>query len=112
MKMRKCISIEMLLNLVAFFKLIVLMALNHLGLFKPSEHVTDSTEEQQHYTNYVVVLNHLCPSIIPVHVLTAHIKKLPVEEFGQALEKYKDEGKAIVCNICLDCIERSHEVTE
>lgn len=74
-----------MLKLVAYIKLMVMVALNHLGLLKTSAHVTESTEEHQHYINYVLVLDRLCPSIVPAHFLTAYIKKLQVVEFGQVL---------------------------
>ncbi|KAI5329350.1 hypothetical protein L3X38_028747 [Prunus dulcis] len=116
------ISFRTLLNLLQYFKVMVILALSHLGLLKPSEQITesatDSLEEHHHPNpnNYVLVLDRMCPSIVPVpiHVLTAYIKRrLPVVEFGQVLERYtKHASEDTVCYICLEYIEGSHEVRE
>lgn len=112
------ISIGTVLNLFQNFKAMVIVALSHLGLLKPSEQMTESMEEHHHPhpNNYVLVLDRMCPSIVtvPIHVLTAYIKRrLPVVEFGQVLVRYrKHASEDTVCYICLEYIEGSHEVRE
>ncbi|KAB2608974.1 E3 ubiquitin-protein ligase RHA2B [Pyrus ussuriensis x Pyrus communis] len=101
---------------------ILKLALSHLGLLKPAvqmnEPTADSMEHHQHPNpnNSILALDPQCPSIVsvPIHVLTEYIKRrLPVVEFGQVFEKYTKLGdQDTACSICLECIERSHEVRE
>ncbi|CAN6578762.1 unnamed protein product [Malus baccata var. baccata] len=110
-------TIKTLLVLVHCFKILVVVALSHLGFLKPPQQMTESMEEQhrQNPNGHILVFDPLCQSIvpIPIHVLTAYIKRLPVVEFGRVFEKYtKQEDEETECSICLECIERSHEVRE
>ncbi|KAM1788436.1 hypothetical protein ACFX11_038728 [Malus domestica] len=106
-----------LLVLAHCFKILLIVALSHLGLLKPSQEMTELEEYRRRQTNnHFVVLDRLCPSAVPVpiHVLTEYIKrKPPVVEFGQVFDKYtRLESLDTECNICLECIERSHDVRE
>ncbi|KAM0982004.1 hypothetical protein ACFX13_015306 [Malus domestica] len=110
-------TLKTLLVLVHCFKILVVVALIHLGFLKPPQQMTQSMDEQnrQNPNGHILVFDRLCRSMVPVpiHVLTAYIKSLPVVEFGRVFEKYtKQEGQVTECSICLECIERSHEVRE
>ncbi|KAB2633019.1 RING-H2 zinc finger protein RHA1a-like [Pyrus ussuriensis x Pyrus communis] len=118
-----CVGIKMpkwfttLLVLVHCFKILLMVALSYLGLLKPSQEMTELEEYRRRQTdNHFVLLDHLSPSAVPVpiHVLTEYIKrKLPVIKFDQVFEKYtRHESRETGCSICLECIERSHEVRE
>ncbi|KAF8379902.1 hypothetical protein HHK36_027367 [Tetracentron sinense] len=59
-----------------------------------------------------------CPSPslvpVPVHIGSDSIKKmLPVIEYSRILERYEIcEDEELVCVVCLDCLERRHEIRE
>ncbi|KAM1515989.1 hypothetical protein FF1_015024 [Malus domestica] len=119
-KLRK--SLETLLIFAHCLKIVLIVALSHLGLLKPAvqmnEPTADSMEHHHHpnTNNSILALDPQCPSIVsvPIHVLTEYIKRrLPVVEFGQVFEKYTKLGdQDTACSVCLECIERSHEVRE
>ncbi|KAB2633017.1 RING-H2 finger protein ATL11-like [Pyrus ussuriensis x Pyrus communis] len=111
-------------NLLIFahcLKIVLIVALSHLGLLKPAVQISEPTADSmdRHHpnpTNSILAIDPLCPSIVPVpiHVLTEYIKRrLPVVEFSQVFEKYTKLGhQDTACSICLECIERRHEVRE
>ncbi|CAN6585735.1 unnamed protein product [Malus baccata var. baccata] len=118
-KMQKwsCKTLTTVLVLVHCIKILVIVALSHLGILQPFQQMTEPTTDsmENHPTNSILVFDRLYPSIppVPLHILTACIKRLPVVEFGQVFEKItKHETQETVCSICLECIERSHEVRE
>lgn len=116
-------------RILTYMKMMIMMAQIHLGLHKhspnlESEESGSDQESQNRSPNYILLMDAMCPSPIPVpvHAVTACIKKrLPVVEFGQILDQIirnndgdgDEEEKELpktVCPICLDCIERSHEI--
>ncbi|KAL0016160.1 hypothetical protein SO802_003229 [Lithocarpus litseifolius] len=88
-------------------------ALTRLGLLNPPEQA-DQTEDLA--SDYVLVMDGLSPSLIPVHKLMMLIKKrVPVIECSNFLERYgvvHDEDVDMECSVCLNCVERSHEIRE
>ncbi|RVW85769.1 hypothetical protein CK203_033406 [Vitis vinifera] len=110
-KMPKSINVVFLLNLLGYFKVIVMVALAHLGLFHPPE---QAYSEEHPASTYVVVMDGQTPSLVPVPVVMAWIKKrVPVVEYGSFLGKLgMHEDEDAVCSVCLDCIKRSHQIRE
>lgn len=110
-KMPKSINVVFLLNLLGYFKVIVMVALAHLGLFHPPE---QAYSEEHPASTYVVVMDGQTPSLVPVPVVMAWIKKrVPVVEYGSFLERLgMHEDEDAVCSVCLDCIKRSHQIRE
>ncbi|KAJ9703917.1 hypothetical protein PVL29_005268 [Vitis rotundifolia] len=110
-KMPKSINVVFLLNLLGYFKVIIMVALAHLGLFHPPE---QAYSEEHPASTYVVVMDGQTPSLVPVPVVMAWIKKrVPVVEYGSFLERLgMHEDEDAVCSVCLDCIKRSHEIRE
>ncbi|KAA8525070.1 hypothetical protein F0562_007066 [Nyssa sinensis] len=113
LRMPKAISITFTVNLVRYLKLMVMMALTHLGLLTTPEEAFSS----ENSTIYVVMLDGSSPSLvpIPVHVVTAAIKKkLPVLQYGDYLleKRIQNEEEEKACSVCLDSIESSHEIRE
>ena len=113
MKIPKFIDIESLLGLLDHLKFMVMSALTRLGLLNPPEQA-DQTEDLA--SDYVLVMDGLSPSLIPVHKLMMLIKKrVPVIECSNFLERYgvvHDEDVDMECSVCLNCVERSHEIRE
>ena len=117
MKIPKSINIRFLLGMLDHIKFIVMVALTRLGLLKPPE---QAAETEEHSTSYVLVMDGLTPSLIAVDSLMVLIKKrVPVIEYGTFLERYggggvvhDDEDVDMECSVCLNCVERSHEMRE
>ncbi|GMN31206.1 hypothetical protein TIFTF001_003148 [Ficus carica] len=113
-------GLDILSNLLYSFKSITIALLAHLGLQHLSEQTIlsaeeeeEEEEEEENRPNYLLVIDGVSPFVVPVplHVLTAHIKReLPIVELGQ-LRKGGDH-KECFCSICLECFEKSHEVRE
>ncbi|XP_047965883.1 brassinosteroid-responsive RING protein 1-like [Salvia hispanica] len=106
-KVPKVITVAFFLNLISYARHLLIAALTHLGLYKrpPAE---ESPESGSSTNNYILLLDSSSPSLvpIPVHVVTAAIKKLvPVIEYE---DKLGEKG----CSICLECIEGRDEVRE
>lgn len=122
-----CIALEIpkliningfLLGLLDSLKFVVMVAFARLGLLNSPEQVSDTEEDHStDSTSYVLVMDGLSPSLIPLQSLMALIKKrLSVMEYSNLLQKYgahDDEDHVdMVCSVCLNCVERSHEVRE
>lgn len=89
--------------------------LAHLGLLNLSEQTNHSAEEEEEESrpNFLLDIDGGSPFVVPVplHILTAYIKrKLPIAELGQ-LQQGADNYEFFCC-ICLESLERSHEVRE
>jgi len=86
-------------------------------MFKPPELLYNSDQDQDTTEGYVLLMDELCPSPIPVPVSTlARLikKKLKVIAYSSLLErsgKLEDDQESI-CPVCLDCIEGRDEVRE
>ncbi|KAL5764364.1 hypothetical protein ACOSP7_016726 [Xanthoceras sorbifolium] len=113
-----CMSIKVVLS---YFKFLLMMALTHVGLPKPPQEQVDSADEINP-TSHVLILDGPTPSIvtIPVQELISLIKKkLPVVEYINFLERFNGEledsnynNSNSICNVCLDSIEKRHEIRE
>ncbi len=120
MKMPKCINIRFLLGLLDHLKLMVMVALTTLGLLNPPEESQTYEDQYSSTADSVLVMDGLSPSLIPVHRLMELIKKrVPVIEYSTFLERYggvvvvhDDEDVDMECSVCLNCVERSHEMRE
>jgi RING-H2 zinc finger protein RHA1 len=118
LKIPKCMNIGFLLGLLEYYlKFMVMAALARLGLLDSPEQADTEDHSSTDSTSYVLVMDGLSPSLIPLHSLMALIKKrLSVMEYGNLLERYgahdNHEDVGMVCSVCLDCVERSHEVRE
>ncbi|XP_024923061.3 RING-H2 finger protein ATL74-like [Ziziphus jujuba] len=116
-------------RILIYLKMMIMMARTHLGLHKhnPNSELeeyssgsgSDHSESQSRSPNYIVVMDGMCPCpvSVPLHLITACIKKrLPVVEFAQILDQIGNDDDTeeylakTMCPICLDCIERSHEI--
>ncbi|KAE8055023.1 hypothetical protein FH972_011893 [Carpinus fangiana] len=119
LKIPKCKNNGFLLGLLDSSKFVVMVALARLGILNSREQAADTEEDQYSTdsTSYVLVMDGLSPSLIPLQSLMALIKKrLSVMEYSNLLERYgaHDDGDDVdmVCSVCLNCVERSHEVRE
>ncbi|KAK9275230.1 hypothetical protein L1049_022492 [Liquidambar formosana] len=114
-KLPKSIDVSFLLNLLGHFKFMVMVALTHLGLSNTSQGPQQEAFSEELSANYVFI-DWPTPSLvpIPVHILTASIKKrLPVVEYSEFLKKFSlGEKEDAVCTICLSSVEKSHEIRE
>ncbi|CAK9170714.1 unnamed protein product [Ilex paraguariensis] len=112
-KIPKAITIAFFVNLVNHLKFMVIGALTHLGLYKPPPEEENSRDN---WNNYILILDGPSPSLvpIPVHVVTEAIRKrVPVVHYGDFLERFgAKEAGGKVCTICLDWIEKRHEIRE
>ena len=114
MKIPKSINIRFLLGMLDHIKFIVCS--NRLGLLKPPE---QAAETEEHSTSYVLVMDGLTPSLIAVDRLMVLIKKrVPVIEYSgfvernRALSDDEDVDMEMDCSVCLNCVEKSHEIKE
>ncbi|KAL5551481.1 hypothetical protein UlMin_001657 [Ulmus minor] len=121
LKVAKWETIKLLRSLLNFFKSITMEAFTHLDLLNSSEQTAHSIEERaEDPPTYLLLINDPSPFLVsvPVHVLTARIKKLAVTKFSDFLdrksicEKTQENHQEVICSICLDCLERSHEIRE
>ncbi|XP_059455144.1 E3 ubiquitin-protein ligase RHA2B-like [Corylus avellana] len=122
LKIPKGINIGFLLGLLDSLKFVVMVALARLGLLNSPEQVADAEEDHStdstiRQNNYVLVMDGLSPSLIPLQSLMGLIKKtLSVMEYSNLLERYgahDDEDHVDrLCSVCLNCVERIHEVRE
>ncbi|PON61120.1 Zinc finger, RING/FYVE/PHD-type, partial [Trema orientale] len=84
------------------------------GLFNQSEQTHYSgQEEDDHSSNYLLLINGPSPSLIPVptHVLKAHIREtLPVMELGHFQTQQEQDSSVCHRPICLVRLERSHRI--
>ena len=113
-KIPKSINIRFLLGMLDHIKFIVCS--NRLGLLKPPE---QAAETEEHSTSYVLVMDGLTPSLIAVDSLMVLIKKrVPVIEYSgfverlRALSDDEDVDMEMDCSVCLNCVEKSHEIRE
>ncbi|XVF10278.1 hypothetical protein REPUB_Repub07fG0168900 [Reevesia pubescens] len=117
--MKKCIDPSLfLLNLVNYFKFLIKQAFTHLGLLKPPPEEEDY-DSANHLSGYVLLMDSRSRSLVPIprQVVTAMImKKLPVLEYGNFMERFGDDDEQVennkVCTICLDSVEKSDEIRE
>ncbi|KAK4605380.1 hypothetical protein RGQ29_013441 [Quercus rubra] len=114
MKIPKSINIRFLLGMLDHIKFIVCS--NRLGLLKPPE---QAAETEEHTTSYVLVMDGLTPSLIAVDSLMVLIKKrVPVIEYSGFVERHRalsddeDVDMEMDCSVCLNCVEKSHEIRE
>ena len=114
MKIPKSINIRFLLGMLDHIKFIVCS--NRLGLLKPPE---QAAETEEHSTSYVLVMDGLTPSLIAVDSLMVLIKKrVPVIEYSGFVERHRalsddeDLDMEMDCSVCLNCVEKSHEIRE
>ncbi|XP_059444901.1 uncharacterized protein LOC132176652 [Corylus avellana] len=79
-----------LLGLLDSLKFVVMVAFARLGLLNSPEQVSDTEEDHStDSTSYVLVMDGLSPSLIPLQSLMALIKKrLSVMEYSNLLQKY------------------------
>ncbi|KAK7836516.1 e3 ubiquitin-protein ligase rha1b [Quercus suber] len=113
MKMPRIINIIFLQGLLDQLKFMVMLALTRLGMLNP----TEQAESEDPASGLVlVIMDGLSPSLIPVQSLMVLIKKrVPVIEYSNFLERYgvmHDEDVDMECSVCLNCVERSHEIRE
>ncbi|CAK7357476.1 unnamed protein product [Dovyalis caffra] len=117
-KMPKCFGLKFLLEFLTFIKLLLLFTLSNLRMFKPPQQQPYSSDQDQETAeDYVLVMDELCPSPIPVPVsiLTRLIKKkLPVITYSCFLERSGklEDDKESMCLVCLDCLQGRDEVRE
>ena len=116
MMIPKSINIRFLLGMLDHIKFIVMVALTRLGLLKPPE---QAAETEEHSTSYVLVMDGLTPSLIAVDSLMVLIKKrVPVIEYSVFVERHRaptddeDVDMEMECSVCLNFVERSHEIRE
>eukprot|EP00257_Ricinus_communis_P016317 XP_015574458.1 RING-H2 finger protein ATL54 [Ricinus communis] len=108
-----CFGIKFLVASIYYFKTVFIVALTHLRLLKPPQQAYTREEEAN---DYVLVINRLCPIpvSVPIDVLTALVKKrLVVRKFSSILSRLgKDEDEVCMCPVCLDSINKTHEIRE
>ena len=113
MKMPRIINIIFLQGLLDQLKFMVMLALTRLGMLNPPE---QAESEDPASGLVLVIMDGLSPSLIPVQSLMVLIKKrVPVIEYSNFLERYgvmHDEDVDMECSVCLNCVERSHEIRE
>lgn len=117
-KMPKCFGLQFLLEFLTFIKLVFLLTLSNLHMSRLHRQPSNNSNQDRHPTeDYVLLMNELSPSPIPVpvSVLTKLIKKkLPLMRFSSLLEslgKLEDDRESL-CAVCLDCIQGRDEVRE
>lgn len=120
-KLPKAITVTFFLNIFTHASFLFIGALSRLGLYKPPpEEEPDSTGNSN---NYILILDSSSPSLvpIPVQVVTAAIKnRVPIVQYQDFIHRHKQEEEQEqeqlrgqkVCSICLECIERRHEIRE
>ncbi|KAB1215628.1 putative RING finger protein P4H10.07 [Morella rubra] len=111
-KIGKCMKIDFLIGLLDHLRFIFMVALTSLGLLNPPQ---QAAHTEDHFTACVLVMDGLYPSLIPVQSVMASIKKrLPVIEYRTFVERYNlgEDHVDTVCSVCLNCVERSHEIRE
>uniref|UniRef100_A0A7N2KUM1 RING-type domain-containing protein n=1 Tax=Quercus lobata TaxID=97700 RepID=A0A7N2KUM1_QUELO len=113
MKMPRIINIIFLQGLLDQLKFMVMLALTRLGMLN----LPEQAESEDPASGLVlVIMDGLSPSLIPVQSLMVLIKKrVPVIEYSNFLERYgvmHDEDVDMECSVCLNCVERSHEIRE
>ena len=113
MKMPRIINIIFLQGLLDQLKFMVMLALTRLGMLNPPE---QAESEDPASGLVLVIMDGLSPSPIPVQSPMVLIKKrVPVIEYSNFLERYgvmHDEDVDMECSVCLNCVERSHEIRE
>ncbi|KAF2313554.1 hypothetical protein GH714_011639 [Hevea brasiliensis] len=113
MNMPEYFGFKFLPTPMTYFKIVFTGALTHLRLLKPTEQAYTAEVET---TNYVLIIDRLCPTPIPVpvNILTAVIKeRLPVTKFSSTLKRLaKDEDEECMCPVCLDSVRNRDEIRE
>ncbi|KAL7191039.1 hypothetical protein ACSBR2_023169 [Camellia fascicularis] len=122
-------SVRLLVNMLSQLKYMFIVILTRLGLSKPQEedfysgelNNTTTATATANNNNYVLMLDwsSLVPVPVPVPLVTSFIKKqIPVIQFGNFLERRREDGKdedvekEVSCAVCWDCINRRHEVRD
>ncbi|KAM4123008.1 hypothetical protein ACB094_01G126900 [Castanea mollissima] len=94
------INIRFLQGLLDQLKVTVMFAFTRLGLLNPRE---EAESEDPASGLVLVIMDGLSPSLIPV------------QKYKNFLERYgvmHGEDVDMECSVCLNCVERSHEMRE
>ncbi|KAL0394921.1 UNVERIFIED_CONTAM: Brassinosteroid-responsive RING protein 1 [Sesamum latifolium] len=104
-------------NIFTHARFLFIGALAQLGLYKPPPEEEPNSRDNSE--NYILILDGSSPSLvpIPVHVVTAAIKKrVPIVQFQDFIRRQggeeEDLSELIVCSVCLECIEWCDEIRE
>ncbi|KAJ4981164.1 hypothetical protein NE237_032001 [Protea cynaroides] len=104
-----------LVNLLTHIRIILMLALFHLGILDPS----DQLYSWEDHNDYVFTEDLQAPpqcsasKKISSGILESIKRSLPVTEFGSFLERAESwEDDKSVCAVCLSCMERRHEIRE
>ncbi|XP_055803075.1 E3 ubiquitin-protein ligase RHA2B-like [Solanum dulcamara] len=97
-------------------KLMVIVSLTRLGLYKPPPE-EDDADSSYNPNSYILLLDGTCPSLVtvPIEVATAAVKlKVPILLYSDyLLLRRRNCGQFVKeCSICLESMEQDEEVRE
>ncbi|KAB5521832.1 hypothetical protein DKX38_026151 [Salix brachista] len=113
--MPKIFCFKFLVGFLTFIKLVFLLTLSNLRISRPPRLLYNSDQDQDSTEGYVLLIDELCSSPIPVPVSTLArlIKnKLQAIAYSSLLERTGklEDDQDNVCPVCLDCIHGRDEV--
>ncbi|KAJ6776592.1 RING ZINC FINGER PROTEIN-RELATED [Salix koriyanagi] len=113
--MPKNFCFKFLVGFLTFIKLVFLLTLSNLRISRPPRLLYTSDQDQDSTEGYVLLIDELCSSPIPVPVSTLArlIKnKLQAITYSSLLERTGklEDDQENVCSVCLDCIHGRDEV--
>lgn len=118
-KIPRALTLTFFLNIFSHARFLFIGALTRLGLYKPPPE--EETHSRDNSDTLVLLLAGSSPALVPisVHAAIAAIKnRLPIVLLHDFLLRHQKEDEETesaepkVCTICLEGIERSHEIRE